>query len=117
MTGVYGEPNEPESIATIHRAIDLGMNLIVTSDAYGAGANEELVGRAIRGMRSQVLVASKFGNLGMGDSRSGGPYPGTSRLCCSGLRCVAQAPWCDMIDVYGLHRVDPRSRSRRRWAR
>jgi len=65
MTGIYGEPNEPESIATIHRAIDLGVNLIVTSDAYGAGANEELVGRAIKGRRNRVLLATKFGNMGL----------------------------------------------------
>src|SRR2546430_651411 len=65
MTGIYGEPNEPESIATIHRAIDLGVNLIVTSDAYGAGKNEELVGRAIKGRRNRVLLATKFGNVGL----------------------------------------------------
>ena len=109
MTGVYGEPNEPESIATIHRAIDLGMNLIVTSDAYGAGANEELVGRAIRGMRSQVLVASKFGNLGMGgftlpEGLTPG-HPGYVVLACdASLKRLG----VDMIDVYGLHRVDPK---------
>src|SRR5258708_19847150 len=65
MTGIYGEPNEPESIATIHRAIDLGINLIVTSDAYGAGANEELVGRAIKGRPNRVLLATKFANMGL----------------------------------------------------
>src|SRR5437879_7724540 len=65
MTGIYGEPNEAESIATIHRAIDLGVNLFVTSDAYGAGNNEELVGRAIRGKRNRVLLATKFGNVGL----------------------------------------------------
>src|SRR5258706_13808464 len=65
MTGISGEPNEPESIATIHRAIDLGVNLIVTSDAYGAGTNEELVGRAIKGKRNRALLATKFGNVGL----------------------------------------------------
>src|SRR5436309_15560705 len=65
MTGIYVEPNEPESIATIHRAIDLGVNLIVTSDAYGAGANEELVGRAIKGKRNRVLIATKFGYMAL----------------------------------------------------
>ena len=65
MTGIYGEPDGAESIATIHRAIGLGINLIVTSDAYAAGANEELVGRAIKGKRSAVLVATKFGNMGL----------------------------------------------------
>jgi len=109
MTGIYGEPDDAESIATIHRAIDLGINLIVTSDAYGAGTNEELVGRALRGRRDRVLVATKFGNLGMGgfklpDGLSGG-HPEWVKLACDaslGRLCV------DVIDVYGLHRVDPK---------
>lgn len=109
MTGVYGEPNEPESIATIHRAIDLGMNLVVTSDAYGAGANEELVGRAIKGMRSRVLVASKFGNLGMGGFKlPEGLTPGhpgyVAQACDASLKRLG----IETIDVYGLHRVDPK---------
>ena len=86
MTGIYGEPNEPESIATIHRAIDLGVNLIVTSDAYGAGANEELVGRAIKGRRNRVLLATKFGNMGLSgfklpEGLSGG-HPGYVPQAC-----------------------------------
>ncbi len=109
MTGIYGEPNDAESIATIHRAIDLGMNLIVTSDAYGAGANEELVGRAIRGRRDQVLVATKFGNLGMGGFKlPEGLTPGhpdyVAQACDASLKRLG----IDMIDVYGLHRVDPK---------
>ncbi len=109
MTGVYGEPNEPESIATINRAIDLGINLIVTSDAYGAGANEDLVGRAISGMRSRVLVASKFGNLGMGGFKlPEGLTPGhpdyVAQACDASLKRLG----VEVIDIYGLHRVDPK---------
>lgn len=109
MTGIYGEPNEAESIATIHRSIDLGVNLIVTSDAYGAGANEELVGRALKGKRSRVLLATKFGNLGLSGFRppeglSAG-HPGYVPLACeASLKRLG----VDVIDIYGLHRVDPK---------
>jgi aryl-alcohol dehydrogenase-like predicted oxidoreductase len=109
MTGIYGEPDDAESIATIHRAIDLGINLIVTSDAYGAGTNEELVGRAIRGKPSEVLLATKFGNLGMGgfklpEGLSGGHPDYVAQACDASLKRLG----IDMIDVYGLHRVDPK---------
>src|SRR3989304_1009923 len=109
MTGIYGEPNDAESVATIHRAIELGMNLVVTSDAYGAGANEDLVGRAIRGMRNQVLVATKFGNLGMGGFKlPEGLTPGhpgyVAQACDASLKRLG----IEMIDLYGLHRVDPK---------
>ena len=109
MTGIYGEPNETESIATIHRSIDLGVNLIVTSDAYGAGTNEELVGRAIKGKRDRVLVATKFGNLGLSgfkppEGMSAG-HPGyVPQACEASLRRLG----VDVIDIYGLHRVDPK---------
>src|SRR5512143_2883959 len=65
MSISYGQPNDEESIATIHRAIDLGVDLIVTSDAYGNGVNEALVGQAIKGRRNRVLVATKFGNVAL----------------------------------------------------
>lgn len=109
MTGIYGEPSEPESIATIHRAIDLGINLIVTSDAYGAGSNEELVGRALKGKRDRVLLATKFGNLGLSgfkppEGLSAG-HPGyVPQACEASLRRLG----VDAIDIYGLHRVDPK---------
>src|SRR5262252_926869 len=109
MTGIYGQPDEAESIATIHRSIDLGVNLIVTSDAYGAGTNEELVGRAIKGKRDRVLLATKFGNLGLSgfkppEGLSAG-HPGYVPLACeASLKRLG----VDVIDVYGLHRVDPK---------
>jgi len=107
MSAVYGEPNDPESIATIHRAIDLGINLIVTSDAYGAGVNEELVGRAIKDKRNQVLIATKCGNLGMGGAKlpeglSGGHPDYVLQACEASLRRLG----VEVIDIYGLHRVD-----------
>jgi aryl-alcohol dehydrogenase-like predicted oxidoreductase len=109
MIGIYGAADDAESIATIHRAIELGMTLIVTSDAYGAGSNEELVGRAIRGKRSEVLLASKFGNLGMGGFKlPEGISPGhpdyVAQACDASLRRLG----VDVIDVYGLHRMDPK---------
>lgn len=109
MTGVYGESDDAESIATIHRALDLGINLIVTSDGYGAGANEELVGRAIAGRRREVFLASKFGNLNLSgfkppEGRSAGHPDYVVQACDASLRRLG----VDVIDLYGLHRVDPK---------
>lgn len=109
MSALYGEPDDPESIATIQRAIDLGINLIVTSDAYAAGVNEELVARAIKGRRDQVLIATKFGNLGMTGAKlpeglSGGHPDYVPMACDASLRRLG----VEAIDIYGLHRVDPK---------
>src|SRR2546429_3900103 len=109
MTGIYGEPSEAESIATIHRAIDLGVNLIVTSDAYAAGNNEELVGRALKGKRSRVLLATKFGNLGLSgfklpEGLSAGHPAYLPQACGASLQRLG----VEVIDIYGLHRVDPK---------
>ncbi len=111
MSISYGRPDDQESIATIHRAIELGVDLIVTSDAYGAGVNEELVGRAIKGRRNRVLVATKFGNLalaGKGASlpagSSGGHPAYVPKACDASLKRLG----VDVIDLYGLHRVDPK---------
>jgi aryl-alcohol dehydrogenase-like predicted oxidoreductase len=108
MSISYGERNDPESIATIHRAIDLGVNLIVTSDAYGSGINEELVGKAIAGRRDKVLVGTKFGNVGQGGSVPEGLSPGHPEYAVMACEKSLQRLGVDTIDVYGLHRVDPK---------
>jgi aryl-alcohol dehydrogenase-like predicted oxidoreductase len=106
MSIAYGEPDDEESIATIHRALDLGVNLIVTSDAYGNGVNEQLVGRALKGKRRRALIATKFGNLGPGGAEgglSGGHPKYVPQACGRSLKRLG----VDEIDIYGLHRVDP----------
>jgi len=107
MSISYGVPNDEESIATIHRALDIGVNLIVTSDAYGAGVNEALLGRALKGRRDQALIATKFGNLALGgggkSALSGGHPDYVPQACDKSLKMLG----VDVIDIYGLHRVDP----------
>src|SRR4029079_18518689 len=107
MSDAYGPADEAESLATIHRALDLGINLLDTSDAYGPFTNEELVGKAIRGRRDDVRVATKFGFVGGTDGKGGGGIDGrpeyVHKACDGSLRRLG----VDHIDLYYPHRVDP----------
>jgi len=106
MSEFYGTPDEGESIATIHRALELGVNFLDTADMYGPFTNELLVGKAIKGRRDQVVLATKFGN----ERREDGSFVGINgrpeyvRAACDGsLRRLG----VDHIDLYYQHRVDP----------
>jgi aryl-alcohol dehydrogenase-like predicted oxidoreductase len=107
MSEFYGAGDDVESIATIHRALDLGVTLLDTADIYGIGANEELVGRAIADRRDRVVLATKFGIL---RSATDPTYRGISgdpayvrSACDASLRRLG----VDHIDLYYQHRVDP----------
>jgi aryl-alcohol dehydrogenase-like predicted oxidoreductase len=106
MSEFYGATDERESIATLHRALDLGVNFLDTADMYGPYTNEELVGRAIHGRREQVVLATKFGIVRGEDRtvRTISGKPDYVRQACEGsLRRLG----VDTIDLYYQHRVDP----------
>ncbi|MGH7035797.1 MAG: aldo/keto reductase [Stellaceae bacterium] len=104
MTPIYGDPDPQEAIATIHRAVELGVDLIDTSDAYGAGKNEELVGRALKGIRDKLTVATKFGNLQApaGQRAVDGRPSFVMEACEKSLERLG----VETIDLYYIHRVD-----------
>jgi aryl-alcohol dehydrogenase-like predicted oxidoreductase len=106
MSEFYGEADDAESVATIHRALELGVTLLDTSDIYGPFTNERLVGRAIADRRDQVVLATKFGIVRDEDgSRHGidGSADYVRRACEASLQRLG----IDHIDLYYQHRVDP----------
>jgi aryl-alcohol dehydrogenase-like predicted oxidoreductase len=106
MSEFYGPRNDEESTRVIHRALDLGVNFLDTSDVYGVGHNEELVGRALKGKRERVVLASKFGNV----RNEKGEWLGVNgraeyvqKACEASLKRLG----VEVLDLYYQHRVDP----------
>lgn len=107
MSDAYGGRDDAESIATIHRALDRGVTFLDTADAYGLGANEELLARALAGRRPGLVLATKFGQVRAADGsrRIDGSPAYVREACEASLRRLG----VDVIDLYYQHRVDPRT--------
>src|SRR5438046_7552484 len=104
MSAWYGATDEGESIATIHRALELGIFFLDTADVYGQGENEKLVGRAIAGRRDEVVLATKFGNRWFEDGRR--TIDGSPDYIRSAIDASLQRLGVDYVDLYYQHRVD-----------
>ena len=107
MSEFYGPGDEAESIATIHRALDLGCTFLDTADMYGPFKNEELVGRAIKGRRDQVVLATKFGIVRDPDNKMVRSISGTPEYVRQACEGSLKRLGVDAIDLYYQHRVDP----------
>jgi aryl-alcohol dehydrogenase-like predicted oxidoreductase len=104
LSGLYGKVGDDDGIAVIHEALDQGITLLDSSDAYGAGHNEELLGKAIKGRRAGLVLATKFGNLGGRDGKFADGRPDfVIESCEKSLKRLG----VDVIDLYYQHRIDP----------
>lgn len=105
MTPLYGTPDPEEAVRTVQAAIDAGVTLVDTSDAYAGGKNEELVGRAIAGRRDKIVLATKFGNIRNPDGSStvNGKPDYVMQACEASLKRLG----VETIDLYYVHRIDP----------
>jgi aryl-alcohol dehydrogenase-like predicted oxidoreductase len=106
MSEFYGPSNEKESVATIHRALELGINMLDTADMYGPFTNEELVGRAIKGKRDRVIIATKFGNVRDPKDPTKRGINGTPAYVRQACEGSLKRLGVETIDLYYQHRVD-----------
>src|SRR3954466_6604685 len=106
MSDFYGPSDEQQSIATIHRAIELGVNLLDTADMYGPHTNEQLVGRAIEGKRDKVMVATKFGSVRDPKTRAFLGVNGKPEYVRQACEASLKRLGVETIDLYYQHRVD-----------
>jgi aryl-alcohol dehydrogenase-like predicted oxidoreductase len=107
MSEFYGPLDDAESVATIHRALELGVTLLDTADAYGPGTNEELVGRAIAGRRDQVVLATKFGLVRDPANPAARGVSGRPEYVRQACEASLRRLGTDHLDLYYQHRVDP----------
>lgn len=104
MSSVYGQADDAQSIATIRRAVDRGLTLLDTADAYGMGQNETVVGKALKGIRDKVVLATKFGQVTREGKSGIDGTPANVRQACEGsLKRLG----VEAVDLYYQHRVDP----------
>ncbi|CAM3459010.1 MULTISPECIES: aldo/keto reductase [Saccharibacillus] len=106
MSEYYGGREDSESIRTLHRAADLGVNFLDTADTYGVGANEELIGKAFKGRRSEIVLATKFGSM-RGEDGSFLGISGRPEYVREACEASLKRLGTDHIDLYYQHRVDP----------
>ena len=104
MSGFYGPADEQEALATLDRALELGVNFFDTADVYGIGANEELLGRWLTGKRDRVVLATKFGNEW--DENGKTHFNGSPEYCRKAFDASLKRLGVDYVDLYYLHRID-----------